>query len=420
MDDLLLKIHNLEKVFSVKASAFSNKKLLLKAVDKFSIELRRGETLGLVGESGCGKTTVGRSLTRIYEPDGGRVFLNPDKKLVDQVIELDEKREELEVQLEENQNRLALLPKEIKAKKREAKALLAEDKAGEGEKLSAEISDLTAELAEIKMQMPSLKEEIKQLKSNADSLARHADLLVMEKDDLRVARQNIQMVFQDPWASLNPRMIVKDLIAEGPREYKTHSPKEIDALVSDILEKVGLPPVAATRYPHEFSGGQRQRIGIARALALNPSLIVCDEPVSALDVSIQAQVLNLLITLQKDYDLTYVFIAHDLSVVQYISDRVAVMYLGNLVELAENKVLYEKPRHPYTVSLLKSVPIADPDVKPSDVILEGDVPSPVNPPSGCPFHPRCPRKQSICAEEKPIFEEKSPGHWYACHNPEPV
>jgi oligopeptide/dipeptide ABC transporter ATP-binding protein len=245
------------------------------------------------------------------------------------------------------------------------------------------------------------------------------DICSMPPALLKKNRKYLQMVYQDPWASLNPRMLVRDLISEGPREFGTHSAREMDGLVHDLLDKVGLPKASANRYPHEFSGGQRQRIGIARALAVGPSLIVCDEPVSALDVSIQAQVLNLLISLQYDFDLTYIFIAHDLSVVQYISDRVAVMYLGRIVEMGSSQELYARPRHPYTISLLSSVPVADPDIKQGGMILEGDVPSPVNPPSGCTFHPRCPRCLDICRQERPRFIEERAGHNYACHNPYP-
>jgi peptide/nickel transport system ATP-binding protein len=212
-------------------------------------------------------------------------------------------------------------------------------------------------------------------------------------------------------------MLVKDLVGEGPYEFGDRRGKELEDLVMELLEKVGLPRVAAKRYPHEFSGGQRQRIGIARALALTPSLIVCDEPVSALDVSIQAQILNLLISLQDDFNLTYIFIAHDLSVVQYVSDRVAVMYLGKIVELAKSIDLYANPRHPYTISLLSAVPVADPEVQSKQIILEGDVPSPVSPPSGCTFHPRCPHRIDICSEVVPVLEKDQNGHVIACHNP---
>lgn len=388
MNNELLKVHKLKKIFPIKTSAFSTKKLKLRAVDGVSFALKKGETLGLVGESGCGKTTVGRCLLRIYEPDGGRVFIDPDEGVVQKVLELDAEREGVEEKIKN-----AALP----------------------------LSRLNANASRIrtgaKTQVKELQREVLDLKSRADRLATDHDVLSMKPRLLKQQRKRMQMVFQDPWSSLNPRMIVKDLVAEGPREFKTHSAREIDDLVHDILDKVGLPRLASTRYPHEFSGGQRQRIGIARALALNPSLIVCDEPVSALDVSIQAQVLNLLISLQDDFDLTYIFIAHDLSVVQYISDRVAVMYLGRLVEVAESVHIYSNPRHPYTISLLSAVPVADPDVKKDEIIVEGDVPSPVNPPSGCTFHPRCPQAIEICRRVIPRLQTNERNHTIACHNP---
>jgi oligopeptide/dipeptide ABC transporter ATP-binding protein len=379
MSDYLLKVHNLKKIFPVKASAFSTKKLMLKAVDGIDLDLRKGETLGLVGESGCGKTTVGRSIIRLYEPDGGRVFIDPTDEVTDKVLEMDREAEELT---------------------RKASGLRARD---DGRSAKKEAKKLERQAAEIK--------------KSADKIASEVDLLSMDRELLHQNRKRIQMVFQDPWASLNPRMLVKEIVAEGPREYHTHTGKSMDNLVFEILNKVGMPSAAANRYPHEFSGGQRQRIGIARALALNPSLIVCDEPVSALDVSIQAQVLNLLISLQEDLDLTYIFIAHDLSVVQYISDRVAVMYLGRIVESADSEELYAHPRHPYTISLLSAVPVADPDYESREIILEGDVPSPINPPSGCTFHPRCRYKTERCERETPRFIEHSPGHRFACFNP---
>ncbi len=380
MSDILLKVHNLKKIFPVKASAFSTKKLMLKAVDGVSLELKRGETLGLVGESGCGKTTIGRTILKLYDADNGRVFIEPDDDRSGKIIALDDERELLE------------------------------------ERISKLIQDVRTDKS-VKPLIKELNEKARALRFEADQLAAETDILTMPAQLLKENRKRMQMVFQDPWASLNPRMLVKELIAEGPKEFGTHSGKELDKLVHDLLDKVGLPATAAQRYPHEFSGGQRQRIGIARALAVNPSIIVCDEPVSALDVSIQAQVLNLLISLQEDFNLTYIFIAHDLSVVQYISDRVAVMYLGKIVEIAESKDLYAHPRHPYTVSLLSSVPVADPDVVVDGEILEGDVPSPVNPPSGCAFHPRCTRMTQECKEKRPELLEISDGHNCACFHP---
>lgn len=377
MSDTLLKVQNLKKTFPVKAGPFSNKSLTLKAVDGVNLELKKGETLGLVGESGCGKTTVGRCLLRLYEPDSGRIWLNPVDSVISQVSELDARRATVEVELQD-----------AKARGREGRQAVRE-----------------------------LTRKVEHLRNQARKLASDTDVLSMNTETLKQARRELQMVFQDPWASLNPTMVVKDIIAEGPSEFGTHRGPDLDRWVMELLDKVGLPKAAANRYPHEFSGGQRQRIGIARALALNPSLIVCDEPVSALDVSIQAQILNLLLSLQDDFDLTFIFIAHDLSVVEYVSDRVAVMYLGKVVELASAEQLYRNPRHPYTISLLSSIPIADPDARREQVILEGDVPSPVNPPPGCTFNPRCNYRTEVCTQVIPVLEKPQENHVIACHNP---
>jgi oligopeptide/dipeptide ABC transporter ATP-binding protein len=374
--ETVLKVQRLEKYFPVKASYFSNQSLILKAVDNINFDLKKGETLGLVGESGCGKTTVGRSILRLYEPDEGRVYLNPKDDVVSKVDELDLKRLEIR---EEYNSRLSN--------------------------------------GESKRVLHPLSVEMKQLKKEADLIARETDMLTMNGETLKVARRQIQMIFQDPWASLNPHMMVKDIIGEGPKEFDLHRGSSLDGWVMELLDRVGLPKAAANRYPHEFSGGQRQRICIARALALTPNVVVCDEPVSALDVSIQAQVLNLLIGLQQDFDLTFLFIAHDLSVVEYISDRVSVMYLGKMAETATSKQLYANPRHPYTQSLLSAVPVADPERNTESVPLTGDVPSPVNPPSGCRFHTRCKFATDICKIETPILEKDKDGHKIACHNP---
>ncbi len=319
--NVLLRVQNLVKHFPIKQGIIIQKQIgAVRAVDDISFDVYEGETLGLVGESGCGKSTTGRTVLQLFRPTAGSVHFNG------------------------------------------------------------------------------------------------ADLVAMKGEDLRKMRRKMQMIFQDPYASLNPRMTVGEIIGEPLVVHKVASQKEIDERVDNLLALVGLNPAFSTRYPHEFSGGQRQRIGVARALALQPSFIVCDEPISALDVSIQAQVVNLLEDLQKQFNLTYLFIAHDLSMVRHISNRIAVMYLGVIVELAEREELYLKPLHPYTRALLSAVPIPDPiaDAKRERIILKGDVPSPVNPPSGCRFRTRCPIAEGVCAESRPEFREIRPGHFVAC------
>ena len=291
----------------------------VQAVDDVSFAIKKGETLGMVGESGCGKTTVGRTMLRLIEPTAGSVLYG-------------------------GKDIFKLTPNEVKA-----------------------------------------------------------------------IRRDMQIIFQDPYASLDPRVPIGELVMEGLHIHQIGTPKERVEIMLETLKKVGLEAYHARRYPHEFSGGQRQRIGIARALALRPKFIVCDEPVSALDVSIQSQVLNILKDLQQEFGLTYLFIAHNLSVVEHISDRVAVMYLGKMVELADRDELYRNPLHPYTQALMSAIPVADPKLKRKRIILKGDVPSPLNPPKGCRFHPRCPIAQEICSEEEPEFRELVPGHWAACH-----
>jgi len=318
--ETLLKVENLQKYFPIRKGIVVQRHVGdVKAVDGVSFDIRRGETLGMVGESGCGKSTIGRTILRLLEPTAGKVTF-------------------------------------------EGKVL----------------NDLSGE-------------------------------------EMRKMRSQMQMIFQDPYASLNPRMRVGEIIDEPMLIHAKSSREERDKRVRKLLEVVGLSPYHGARYPHEFSGGQRQRIGIARALSVNPKLIVCDEPVSALDVSIQAQVINLLEDLQKEFNLTYLFIAHDLSVVKHISDRVVVMYLGKMVELSKAKELYKKPLHPYTIALLSAIPVPDPTIKKDRIILKGDVPSPVNPPSGCHFHTRCPNVHEICKKQEPDFKDIGNGHHVACH-----
>ncbi|MCB0117963.1 MAG: dipeptide ABC transporter ATP-binding protein [Anaerolineales bacterium] len=314
----ILVVDQLVKYFPVRSGIFQRVTDWVQAVDKVSFAVKKGETLGMVGESGCGKTTVGRTLLRLVEPTSGSVTF-------------------------------------------------------EGK-----------------------------------------DVLKMGARELKPLRRDMQIIFQDPYASLNPRMPIGESVMEGLQIHNVGNPKERWDIAINMLKKVGLEEYHARRYPHEFSGGQRQRIGIARALALNPKFIVCDEPVSALDVSIQSQVLNILKDLQSEFGLTYLFIAHNLSVVEHISDRVAVMYLGKMVELTDRESLYREPLHPYTKALLSAIPVAHPEQKRERTILKGDVPSPLNPPSGCRFHTRCPIAVDKCSQEEPEFKEIRPGHWVAC------
>jgi oligopeptide/dipeptide ABC transporter ATP-binding protein len=320
MSEPLLSVSNLTKYFPVGGGLFGRKQNPVRAVNGVSFEVHDGETLGLVGESGCGKSTTGRVILRLLEPTSGSVRFDGQ------------------------------------------------------------------------------------------------DVFALDPGPLRKMRRRMQIIFQDPFSSLNPRMTIGAIVREGLTIHRIAEGAAADARVRELLDEVGLRPEYAARYPHEFSGGQRQRVGIARALSVEPKFIVCDEPVSALDVSVQAQVVNLLQDLQRDRGLSYLFIAHDLSIVEHIADRVAVMYLGKIVELASATDLYREPLMPYTQALLSAVPVPDPDVKKSRIVLTGDVPSPANPPTGCVFHPRCshPQKDAACASIIPPLEEKAAGHWAAC------
>jgi oligopeptide transport system ATP-binding protein len=319
--EVLLQVRHLKKYFPLDGGLFGRRKGVVKAVDDISFEIHRGETLGLVGESGCGKSTTGRAILLLQRPTAGQVIL-------------------------------------------------------EGQ-----------------------------------------DLTQLSPEELRRLRPKMQMIFQDPYASLNPRHPVEKIVAEPLVIHGVLEGPALRERVAELLELVGMNPAYMRHFPHEFSGGQRQRIGIARALALNPEFIVCDEPISALDVSIQAQVVNLLQDLQEQFGLTYLFIAHDLSMVKHISHRIAVMYLGKIVELADRITLFDEPLHPYTQALISAVPVPDPAVERQRqrIILHGEVPSPANPPSGCVFHTRCPIAQDICSTEEPVFRRARPHHWVACH-----
>jgi oligopeptide transport system ATP-binding protein len=318
---VLVRVEGLRKYFPITRGLLRRKVGDVKAVDDVTFDIHKGETLGLVGESGCGKTTVGRTILRLYPPTGGSITLD-----------------------------------------------------------GVNLADL-------------------------------------EPEALRRMRRRMQMIFQDPYASLNPRMNVHDIIAAPLHIHRAMPKRAADERVAELLALVGLNAGFANRYPHEFSGGQRQRIGIARALALQPEFIICDEPIAALDVSIQAQVVNLLKELQERFGLTYLFIAHDLSMVRHISDRVAVMYLGKIVELADKDTLYADPLHPYTQALLSAVPVPDPafERQRTRIVLEGDLPSPADPPPGCRFSTRCPRVMAVCKQTEPAYKETAPHHWAACH-----
>jgi oligopeptide/dipeptide ABC transporter ATP-binding protein len=320
----LLSVKGLVKHFPVKKGVLQQTVGQVRAVDSVSFDIAQGETLGLVGESGCGKSTVGKTILKLIDPTAGEVWLS-----------------------------------------------------------GARIDGLS-------------------------------------KSEMRPFRRQMQVVFQDPYSSLNPRLTVRDIVAEPLRNFGVAAGAELERQVTELIQKVGLRVEALDRYPHEFSGGQRQRIGIARALALRPSLIICDEPVSALDVSVQAQVINLLVELQRDFGLSYLFIAHDIAVVEHISHRVAVMYLGKIVEVADRAALFARPQHPYTEALLSAVPVPDPEIVRKRIILTGDVPSPIDPPSGCRFRTRCPLAFERCAQEEPAIREVAPGHHVACHLREPT
>ncbi|MDO7975564.1 ATP-binding cassette domain-containing protein [Oceanotoga sp. DSM 15011] len=338
--------------------------------------------MGLVGESGCGKSTTGMSILRLYDPTEGRISL-------------------------EGQDTTTWFMKNNQANK-----YINEYYVKRFEKLKMELKTEDEVIKKLESKVDINNAEI-YFKEGFHGLKKlHRDNL---KEKRKIFRKDTQIIFQDPYSSLNPRMRIKNIISEGVTTHNLAKGKDVSNIVTDLLEKVGLSKDYIYRYPHQFSGGQRQRIGIARALALNPKIIVADESVSALDVSVQSQVINLMDDLRKEFDLTYIFIAHDLAVVKHISDRIAVMYLGKIAELTTKKELFSKPLHPYTVSLMSAIPVPDPEHKKKRIILQGDVPSPLNPPSGCRFHTRCPIAKDICKKEEPKLIEKEPGHFVSCH-----
>lgn len=515
---VLLRIANLKQYFPLKKSGFGGEQLYVKANDGISLNIYEGETFGLVGESGCGKSTFGRVLLQLYhQTDGktmyyGRTLHEVAPQYVEHVLKNAEKQREQLKELQKKEDQLrsefdALNERVEKEKPEEGSALLREFYARQRELSAAskETHDLFLDLTQIlggfmslqditapcqamqkefaaarivrdlnqkkqKLQsslisvqadvdagknsaagkkqkletsLKEIEEQIRQKQKDVDSASREVeklrkphmqkeeykkyeayrdngvDLARLNYDEMRSLRRDLQLIFQDPYSSLNPRMTVGQIIGEGLRSHNIYQKDDakMQEFVMQVMQECGLAPYMIHRYPHQFSGGQRQRIGIARSLALRPRFVVCDEAVSALDVSIQSQVINLLLDLKEQEHLTYLFISHDLSVVKYISDRIGVMYLGNIVELADSAEIFRGPIHPYTEALLSAIPTTDVDHKSETILLEGDIPSPIKPPSGCKFHTRCRYCTDVCKEITPELVEMAPGHFAACHHP---
>jgi peptide/nickel transport system ATP-binding protein len=496
---VLLKVENLKKYFPLKKrSVFQKERLYIKANDGISVDIYEGETLGLVGESGCGKSTFGRTILQLYDQTEGntlyygRSLADLAPKYVDEVLDtlvkefprylkdaenleamkakIDLEDDEIEkgklqeavehenaaidnqyqnmlrivggLLVHDNLNEVSKLLKELFKHQRQVASINRRIELLENKKKELEIAENQAAIDKLNQQVESLKAELEkaeeavhQASKPIDDLRKQCienpqfsffesqlddgiDLAKLTTEEMRLLRRDLQIIFQDPYSSLNPRLTVGQIIGEGLLAhgfFKNPNSKEYTEYITEVMDKCGLAPYFIHRYPHQFSGGQRQRIGIARALALNPRFIVADEAVSALDVSIQSQIINLLIDLKNEMKLTYLFITHDLSVVKFISDRIGVMYLGNLVELASSDAIFENPLHPYTQALLEAIPRTDVDANQELSILEGDIPSPINPPKGCKFHTRCKYAFDKCYVVEPIWQEIEPGHFVACH-----
>lgn len=453
---VLLRITGLKQYFPLKKSSlFQKEQLYVKANDGITLDIYQGETFGLVGESGCGKSTFGRVILQLYRQTAGKTLyygqtlleaaphyvgetLQNFSKLRQEVQGLREKQK-----LEQESEARTRLSQEIEARFRDLASIAGGFYALPNPAPALELLNKQFQAA---VELKRLRINDKNLSRRQESLMREyqtqldairseyagdplfdrceafrdsgVDLARLRYEEMRLLRKDLQLIFQDPYSSLNPRMTVGQIIGEGLLAhgvYEKNGP-ELQEYVRQVMEDCGLAPYMLHRYPHQFSGGQRQRIGIARSLALRPKFIVCDEAVSALDVSIQSQILNLLRKLKERDNLTYLFISHDLSVVKYISDRIGVMYLGSLVELAPSAQLFTAPHHPYTEALLSAIPTTERRKRPP-ILLEGDIPSPIRPPKGCKFHPRCPYATDVCGEVEPVFAELAPGHFSACHHP---